>query len=319
MRLSLSKSPNETPCFQKHISDYLHHLSTQRKLSPNTIYHYRVDLQQLQQFIHTLNTLNSITPSDIRKWASQLHAQGITPRSIARKLSTCRGFFAWLIEQNALAINPATGVKSPKHVKTLPTTLSTDDAVHLVSTGAHNTATKQCDHAIYELLYSSGLRISELVGLDYLYTQTKTYQSMGWLDMDTQEVIVTGKGNKMRRVPVGAAALQALTAWLSVRSTLLKHDPLPLFLTRRGTRISPRLIQLRIKAHAQKIGLPTNVHPHMLRHSFATHVLQSSGDLRAVQEMLGHASITATQIYTALDFQHLAHIYDATHPRAQKK
>jgi integrase/recombinase XerC len=172
---------------------------------------------------------------------------------------------------------------------------------------------------MFELLYSSGLRVSELVGLDVRYTQEAQYVSAGWIDFDSHEVMVTGKGGKMRSVPVGQHAITALQTWLAVRDTLQKLDPHPLFLSERGTRMSTRVVQLRLKAHGQAIGLPVDVHPHVLRHSFASHVLQSSGDLRAVQEMLGHASISATQIYTSLDFQRLSQVYDAAHPRAKKK
>jgi integrase/recombinase XerC len=172
---------------------------------------------------------------------------------------------------------------------------------------------------MFELLYSSGLRVSELTSLDLRYVKEERYESAGWVDFEAQEVTVTGKGNKQRRVPVGGPALQALRDWLAVRPTLVKLEQHALFLSERGTRMSPRVVQARLKAHAQALGIPTNVHPHVLRHSFASHVLQSSGDLRAVQEMLGHASIAATQIYTALDFQRLAQVYDAAHPRARKK
>ncbi|MBX9868988.1 MAG: tyrosine-type recombinase/integrase, partial [Burkholderiaceae bacterium] len=214
-----------------------------------------------------------------------------------------------------------------------PKALGVDDAVRLVSSATaaasnagttqnnsttQNLATPSANRAMFELLYSSGLRVSELVGLDHKPYQDQRYTSLGWIDFAQAEVHVTGKGNKQRIVPVGKAALEALRDWLTIRPTLLKADPHPLFLTERGTRMSVRLVQLRIKAHAQQIGIPSEVHPHVLRHSFASHVLQSSGDLRAVQEMLGHSSIAATQVYTALDFQHLAKVYDETHPRAKK-
>jgi integrase/recombinase XerC len=171
---------------------------------------------------------------------------------------------------------------------------------------------------MFELLYSSGLRVSELASLDVRFVKEDEYASAGWINFDEHEVTVTGKGSKLRSVPVGKPAMQAIEAWLAVRGTLVKSDPNPLFLTERGTRMSPRVLQLRLKAHAQSLGIPADVHPHVLRHSFASHVLQSSGDLRAVQEMLGHASIAATQIYTSLDFQRLAQVYDAAHPRAKK-
>ncbi len=177
---------------------------------------------------------------------------------------------------------------------------------------------------MFELLYSCGLRISELTGLDIHATRIQDYHSVGWLNLEEHEITVTGKGNKTRTVPIGEAAITALRKWLTVREKLLKADSptdsqYALFLNSQGRRISPRVVQLRLKAHAQQLGLPMHVHPHMLRHSFASHILQSSGDLRAVQEMLGHASIGSTQIYTSLDFQHLAQVYDAAHPHAKKK
>jgi integrase/recombinase XerC len=263
----------------------------------------------------------NVTHFHIRKFAAQLHSQGLNPRSIARKLSAWRGFFNWLSEQMPLAANPVDGVKAPKRTKPLPKALSADDAVRLVSEKADNeeSATQLCNRAMFELLYSSGLRVSELAGLDVNYAREDSHQSQGWIDLKECSVTVTGKGSKMRSVPVGGPAMVAVAAWLAVRGTVVKADPHPLFLSKRGTRISPRVIQKRLKSHALKLGIPADVHPHMLRHSFASHVLQSSGDLRAVQEMLGHSSITATQIYTSLDFQRLAQVYDAAHPRAKKK
>ena len=250
--------------------------------------------------------------------ARDLHA-----RSIARKLSAWRSFYSWLAEHGLVAANPVTGVKPPKRGKPLPKALSADDAVRLVSAtaagGDGNASARGCDRAMFELLYSSGLRVSELCGLDLQYHAANGYVSAGWIDFEAGEVMVTGKGNKMRSVPVGQPALAALRDWLPLRLGLLKADPHPLFLSSRGTRISPRMVQLRIKAHAQALGIPADVHPHVMRHSFASHLLQSSGDLRAVQELLGHASISATQVYTALDFQRLAQVYDAAHPRARKK
>jgi integrase/recombinase XerC len=246
------------------------------------------------------------------------HAEGLSARSIARKLSCWRGYYRWLADQVILAANPVDGIKAPKKAKSLPKALGADDAVRLVSYMPGNEATPCANRAMFELLYSSGLRVSELVGLDVADIKDKAYVSLGWVDMVQAEVHVTGKGNKQRIVPVGKPALDALSDWLKVRPTLLKADPHPLFLTERGTRMSVRLVQLRLKAHAQIIGIPADVHPHVLRHSFASHVLQSSGDLRAVQEMLGHSSIAATQVYTSLDFQHLAKVYDASHPRAKK-
>lgn len=309
---------------------YLTSLTSQRRLSPHTVSNYGRDLAELANFTDGL-ALESVTAQDIRRYAAKLHARDLSARSIARKLSTWRGFFGWLSEQGNLAFNPVDGIKAPRQPKNLPKALSADDAVRLVSSGSpasenitHSTyVTDLCNRAMFELLYSSGLRISELVGLDLRYVQQSDYRSLGWINFETQDVFVTGKGNKMRSVPVGAPAIQALVAWLAVRPKILPANQfLPcaaLFVNSRGARISPRLVQLRLKAHAQVLGIPVNVHPHVLRHSFASHLLQSSGDLRAVQEMLGHTSITSTQIYTALDFQRLAQVYDAAHPRAKMK
>lgn len=312
------------------IAGYLHYLQTQRKLSAHTLDNYRRDLAQLIALAGESSAaapLSSLSQFDIRRHAAQLHARGLSPASIARKLSAWRGFFGWLAERQPMAANPVDGVKPPKRAKSLPKALGVDDAVKLVAapvaTPDENPAHALCSKAMFELLYSSGLRVSELTGLDLRYLRDEHYESQGWLDADAAELTVTGKGSKRRSVPVGAAALQALRDWLAVRNSLVRAAPATdanaLFLSARGHRISPREVQRRIKAHAQAIGIPADVHPHVLRHSFASHLLQSSGDLRAVQEMLGHASIASTQVYTALDFQRLAQVYDAAHPRAKKR
>lgn len=313
-----------------YIDGYLDSLKTQRKLSPHTLSGYGRDLMELLSFTDTLGgnlPLESISHFHVRRLASQLHAKGLNPRSIARKLSSWRGFFNWLSGQTSLPSNPVDSVKAPKRSKPLPKALAADDAVQLVSKthpGKNpDSPSQQCNRAMFELLYSSGLRVSELVGLDIRYSQESGHLSAGWIDFDASEVTVTGKGNRMRSVPVGQPAMRALTDWIAVRTSLLKSDSgtdrFALFLTDRGKRMSPRVVQTRLKAHAQALGIPADVHPHVLRHSFASHVLQSSGDLRAVQEMLGHASIAATQVYTSLDFQRLAQVYDAAHPRAKKR
>ncbi len=310
------------------IDRYLDILSGQRKLPDNTIVNYRRDLQQLKKLAGE-TALFSLSPSEIRRFVSQLHASGLTPRSIARKLSAWRGFFLWLAEESIIGANPAEDIHAPKKGKPLPKALSVDDAVRLVSTNpdcdntsAVKAASALCDHAVLELLYSSGLRVSELTSLDTYAVRESGYTSIGWIDLTEKEVTVTGKGSKTRIVPVGDAAVVAIRKWLAVRNQLtrpdMNRDDLhALFINSRGHRLSPRLVQLRLKDHARRLGLPVNVHPHVLRHSFASHILQSSGDLRAVQEMLGHASITSTQVYTALDFQHLAKVYDLAHPRAK--
>jgi integrase/recombinase XerC len=312
------------------VDRYLDSLRTQRKLADHTVSNYGRDLAELLHFCGSsvaetsAAAFGAVTHFQVRKFAAQLHSKGLNARSIARKLSCWRGFFDWLSTQEiSLESNPVDGVKSPKRAKPLPKALSADDAVHLVANtapGTDNAATMQrCNHAMFELLYSSGLRVSELVGLDLRYTHQAGHTSLGWIDFDAHEVTVTGKGGRMRTVPIGSAAMDALAQWLAVRAILVKIDPTPLFLSERGARMSVRVVQLRLKAHAQALGIPADVHPHVLRHSFASHVLQSSGDLRAVQEMLGHVSITATQVYTSLDFQRLAQVYDAAHPRAKKQ
>ncbi len=312
------------------IAGYLQYLQTQRKLSAHTLDSYQRDLAQLVTMAEQRPgpaALTSLSQFDIRRFASQLHARGMSPSSIARKLSAWRGFFSWLAMHQTLAANPVDGVKAPKRPKSLPKALGVDDAVKLVSTPVHGDdeqhAQSLCSKAMFELLYSSGLRVSELTCLDVRYAQEQSYQSLGWIDLDAAELTVTGKGGKRRSVPVGAAAMQSLREWLDIRGSVVREVPTDdaqaLFLSARGHRISPREVQKRIKAHAQAIGIPADVHPHVLRHSFASHVLQSSGDLRAVQEMLGHASISSTQVYTSLDFQRLAQVYDAAHPRAKKQ
>ncbi len=311
------------------MAGYLQHLQAERKLSDHTLDSYRRDLAQLTELLPAGSSaaLSGLSQFDIRRCASQLHARGLAPRSIARKLSAWRGFFAWLALQQPLAANPVDGVKAPKRAKALPKALGVDDAVKLVSAPVaandDNPANALCSKAMFELLYSSGLRVSELTGLDLAYHRDSEHESRGWPDFDAAELIVTGKGSKRRSVPIGGAALAALRDWLAARASLAKPAPAAdahaLFLSSRGRRISARDVQKRIKAHAQAVGIPADVHPHMLRHSFASHLLQSSGDLRAVQEMLGHASIASTQVYTSLDFQRLAQVYDAAHPRAKKR
>jgi len=298
---------------------YLGELATQRQLSGHTIAAYRRDLAELATLAGH-DDWPQLTHADMRRFAARLHAGGQEPRSIARKLSGWRGFYQWLSRQMALPANPVEGVRAPRRPKTLPKALAVDAAVQLMEANrhAHPEPAELCNRAMFELLYSSGLRVSELAGLDLAYASGAAHTSLGWLDLAAGEVVVTGKGNKMRRVPVGAPAREALAAWLAVRPPAADGGP-ALFLSSRGARISPRVVQQRLKTHALLSGSPVHVHPHVLRHSFASHLLQSSGDLRAVQELLGHASITSTQVYTALDFQHLAAVYDRAHPRAKAK
>ncbi len=299
------------------IERYLNFLTHERRLAAMTVKSYRRDLELLSALVNGLKgpkdpnagerTLESLSQVDIRRFAATLHGKGLGAKSLARVLSGWRGYFGFLVHNKQLAINPVDGVKAPKAAKRLPQTLSPDEAVRLVSF-ADDTPEGIRDRAIYELLYSSGLRVSEVTGLD-----------IEGIDFSTAEVRVTGKGNKTRIVPVGKHAMEAIWRWLKTRRTVKGASEGALFLGTRGARISPRVVQSRIKRWATLQGLTIDPHPHMLRHSFASHVLQSSGDLRAVQEMLGHASIASTQVYTHLDFQHLAKIYDAAHPRAKRK
>lgn len=297
---------------------FLTFLREVRHYSTHTIKSYESDLVRLSSLFNQTPP-DKISTLQIRKLTSQLHSQQLQARSIARHLSCWRSFFAWLSNHIDKEIDPVNGIKAPKRSKSLPKALSVDEAVHLVDHALGDTAAQAADHAMFELLYSSGLRVSELVNLDISYHRESGYTSLGWIDLSEQMVHVTGKGNKVREVPIGSAAVAALITWLKRRPSLLKAEKQALFLTNRGTRMSTRLVQLRIKAHAEKCGIKSHVHPHVLRHSFASHVLQSSSDLRAVQELLGHSSLASTQVYTALDFQHLSQIYDAAHPRAKVK
>ena len=304
------------------VERYLAFLSTQRHLADLTIANYRRDLHELIALTPG-KRWPDLVYADIRRIASSLHARELAPRSIARKLSCWRGFFKWLARHVELAANPVDAVRAPKRPKDLPKALPVDQAVQLVSPPAHAHAAPDaaglCDLAMFELLYSSGLRVAELAGLDlHHHKYADGSSSLGWVDCAAAEVVVTGKGGKMRKVPVGRHALAALAAWLAVRPPP-SDGSAALFLSRRATRVSARVIQQRLKLHALRRGTPVGVHPHMLRHSFASHMLQSSGDLRAVQEMLGHASIASTQVYTSLDFQHLSKVYDQAHPRAKRK
>jgi integrase/recombinase XerC len=252
--------------------------------------------------------ITTLPPATLRRFLATLHARGLTGRSLARILSGWRAFYRFAIERDPrLKDNPCAGLKAPKATRRLPSALSPDEAAHLVAIEGDDALAIR-DRALFELAYSSGLRLSELAGLDW-----------SAIDLATGEVRVWGKGSKERIVPVGAAAREAIRAWMAARKSLPGVDPRAMFVARSGRRISPRAIESRLASWAIKRGVAQHVHPHMLRHSFASHVLQSSGDLRAVQEMLGHASIASTQVYTHLDFQYLAKVYDQAHPRAKAK
>lgn len=289
------------------LADYLDFLHFERGLSEHTRNNYQRDIERL---LHSLTQdLKSLTPQDIRRQIASLHGQGMHGRSIARMLSSWRGFFRYLVLHKGFQSNPVTGLRAPKAAKPLPHAMSIEQTNKLIEIDSDEPIAVR-DRAILELFYSSGLRLSELVGLN-----------LDRLDLQEGLVTVIGKGNKTRMVPLGSKALIALKNWLAVRSLWLVKRPseTAVFVSQLGRRIHARTVQTRINHWVIKQGLPNHVHPHMLRHSFASHVLQSSGDLRAVQEMLGHANISTTQVYTHLDFQHLSKIYDAAHPRARKK
>jgi integrase/recombinase XerC len=300
------------------IAAYLSSLEHERRLSAHTLRGYTHELDELKKLANG-RALESLSAADIRGAVARAHAGGLTARSIAHRLSAWRAFYRWLAGRVELPANPVATVRAPKQPKTLPKALSVDDTHKLMEAPGETNTEGLRDHAMLELFYSSGLRLAELVGLDVHFADADGYRSAGWLKLDAAEVEVLGKGNRRRIVPVGSKALDALRAWLAVRGEFVRLDPHPLFLSARGKRMSPNAVRERVKRMAITAGIPANVHPHVLRHSFATHVLQSSGDLRAVQELLGHASITATQVYTALDFQHLAQVYDQAHPRAKKR
>jgi integrase/recombinase XerC len=285
---------------------FLVHLAAERRLSPLTCKHYGRDVAALLDLASD-TPLAALQVHHIRRFAATLHGRGLSGKSLRRMLSAWRGFFAYLARLGELQVNPCNGVRAPKSPKRLPAALSPDEAVKLVEIPGEDFLARR-DRAMFELFYSSGLRLAELVGLD-----------CAGLSLADGEVRVTGKGSKTRIVPVGRAALEAIQVWLDDRALLAATDEKALFVNARGRRLSARTVQDRLKRCALRQGLSTHVHPHMLRHSFASHVLQSSGDLRAVQEMLGHASIASTQVYTHLDFQHLAKVYDAAHPRAKKQ
>lgn len=288
--------------------EYLDFLAFERGLSILTRESYARDLQQLH-VLSCNSSLNALKISDFRRFVASMNSRGLSSKTISRRLSAWRGFYDFLIHRHQFSHNPVQGLHAPKAAKTLPQALSAEQAIKLVDISDDDLLSIR-DHAMLELLYSSGLRLSELVSLD-----------IGSLDEKEGQVKVTGKGNKTRIVPVGSHALNAINIWLTVRTTILinKSNQPAIFVTQRGNRITPRAVQYRVKEWSIKQGLDSSVHPHLLRHSFATHVLQSSGNLRAVQEMLGHANISTTQIYTHLDFQHLAKVYDTAHPRAKKK
>ena len=290
----------------KLLRDFLGHLANERRLSRHTILNYERDISALLALAAEV-PLAKLQNHHIRRFVSQSHARGLDGRSLARMLSAWRGFYRYLARDHGYTHNPCIGLRAPKSKKILPQVLSPDEAGRLMDIPGGDALAVR-DKAIFELFYSSGLRLSELTSL-----------APADINFSDATVRVTGKGSKTRVIPVGGHALRAVQTWLEARAPLVKAGGEALFVNRNGTRLTPRAIQYRVKRWALKLGLNSNVHPHVLRHSFASHVLQSSGDLRAVQEMLGHASISTTQVYTHLDYQYLAKVYDAAHPRAKKR
>jgi integrase/recombinase XerC len=324
------------------VESYLKHVRVQKRLAARTVALYTEDLQKLQSnALQAKVALQQVHNQQIRRWVAQMHSQGRSGRGIALILSGWRGFYTWLGREGLVTANPVQDVRAPKQPKPLPRALAVDDAVQLASYSSEegDARLEARDAAMTELLYGSGLRVGELVGLDVQASSA----AKGWLDLQAGEAHVLGKGSKRRSVPLGAKSVEALQKYLAVRADLLpvnvipssirtESSPVPpepvegltpsqqaLFLGKNGTRLTAQSIWQRLKRRSLQAGLPTAVHPHMLRHSFASHLLQSSQDLRAVQELLGHANITTTQVYTRLDFQHLAKAYDASHPRAKRK
>ena len=306
------------------VERYLEHVRVEKRLAERTLALYSLDLEKLAQFAAQSGVaLTTVGNHHVRRWVAQMHAGGRSGRGIALILSGWRGFYAWLGREGLISANPVQDVRAPRQPRPLPKALGVDEAVQLAD--HHDEADDPWldarDAAMVELLYGGGLRVGELIGLDVAPSDAALRAGRGWIDLLGAEVQVQGKGDKRRTVPVGRGALQALQQWLAVRDQVPAQPQAAqaLFIGRRGTRLTAQSVWQRLKRRSLRAGLATPVHPHMLRHSFASHVLQSSGDLRAVQELLGHANIGTTQVYTRLDFQHLAKAYDAAHPRARRK
>lgn len=303
--MAIVTSPANT---QELIHRYLRYLHDERRYSTATIESYQRDILQFKEFINAINVTDccEVDSLHVRNFAGSRRRRGVSARSLHRSLSAIRGFYNFLQREQFIENNPVADVSAPRMQKKLPDLLDVDEINRLLTEGPQNPLRLR-DHAIMELMYSSGLRLAELVNLN-----------IGAIDLSQGQVHVLGKGNKSRYLPIGAAACKVLRRWLDARPNIAAENELAVFVNNRGKRLSPRAVQQRLAQLAREQGLDKHVHPHMLRHSFASHLLESSGDLRAVQEMLGHADISTTQIYTHLDFQHLAQVYDRAHPRAKK-
>jgi len=293
--------------FEQEIDDYLEDLRVARRCSPHTVSNYARDLRAIARSaaMRDIDSWQGMLGNDVRAIIAQQHRDGIAGRSLARRLSALRGLYNYLIALGRCELNPAQDILAPKDKKALPATLDPEEVSRLLAQNLNDPMICR-DLAMFELMYSSGLRLAELVSIDLVD-----------LDLSVGQVRVTGKGGKVRDLPVGEHAVGAINKWLGYRRSLPGADDRAVFLSSRGKRIAPRTVQMRLKKLAESQGLDRDCYPHMLRHSFASHLLESSGDLRAVQELLGHADISTTQIYTHLDFQHLAQVYDESHPRAK--
>jgi len=291
------------------LDNFLEYLEFEKRYSPHTISNYQRDLSSLLDYLNEQNITDwqAVKPQTIRLFVANRHRKGSGGKSIGRQLSAIRSLYQYLQKHQAVTNNPAMDIPAPKSGKKLPAALDIENIEQLLNS-TDQSAIAVRDRAMIELMYSAGLRLTELINLD-----------LGMLDLSAGIARVTGKGSKQREVPIGRAAIKAVKAWLTHRQEVADSDENALFVSNRGNRISPRTVQQRMKQLAQKQGLDQHLHPHKLRHSFASHMLESSGDLRAVQELLGHADISTTQVYTHLDFQHLAKVYDTAHPRARKK
>ncbi len=329
MALDATSAPRDADPW---VSRYLAHVRFEKRLADRTCTLYQLDLARLADMAAAAQVpLLQVQTGHIRRWVAQMHSAGRSGRGIALILSGWRGFYVWLGREGLISHNPVQDVRAPRVAKPLPKALGVDEAVQLAEheEAADDPWLEARDAAMVELLYGCGLRIAELTGLDVVPSTEASRAGRGWIDLQNAEVQVLGKGSKRRSVPLGRSAIKALERWLELRPQVpgLLTQPTPgasslalaLFPGRRGTRLTARAVEQRLRRRSLLAGLATPVHPHMLRHSFASHVLQSSGDLRAVQELLGHANITTTQVYTRLDFQHLAKAYDAAHPRAKRK
>ena len=293
----------------QYLPEYLDYLRTIKHYSAATLEAYQRDIKGFFAYLSEQGISNTTDASihDIRAYVARCHRKGMAESSMQRLLSSLRGFYKHLLKDNQISSNPAVDVRAPKGAKKLPKVLDVDQVDRLLS-GSSNTPLEVRDQAMIELMYSSGLRLSELVNLNIVE-----------MDLKAGQVKVLGKGNKTRYLPIGQKAKEAVTVWLELRARSVLAGEEAVFISNRGSRLSQRAVQKRMREQAQRTELGVHVHPHMLRHSFASHLLESSGDLRAVQELLGHASISTTQVYTQLDFQHLAKVYDQEHPRAKKK